>query len=223
MSDIALSVGTRVYVDATTPATYTIAGFEALDWTEVGEVESLGEFGGTATVTPFIPLATGITKKRKGSIDYGTAAMTVGRILNEAGQLLLKDGFDGSAAYDVHSFKVVSEDGQTAYFTGMVSSFTTQYNDANAVTRIACNIELDNKVLGESYTLFTLTYTAGANGSIVGNAAQIVASGEDGTAVYAAPAAGYVLAAWSDAETDNPRTDTNITANLSVTATFELE
>ena len=38
----------------------------------------------------------------------------------------------------------------------------------------------------------------------------------------AIPAPGYHFANWSDNSTDNPRTDTNITANLSVTASFEL-
>jgi hypothetical protein len=36
------------------------------------------------------------------------------------------------------------------------------------------------------------------------------------------PASGYHFVNWSDNSTDNPRTDNNITANLSVTANFDL-
>lgn len=223
MSDILLSVGTQFYVSAAEPATYDDAGFVALAWTEVGEVESLGEFGGTATVTPFTPLATGVIKKRKGSIDYGAAAASIGRLASDAGQAILKAGFDGATKYDVHSFKLVNSDGAIAYFTGVVSSFTTVTNDANSVTMVNCNIELDNRVLSDVYgTVYTLTYAAGENGSIIGPTTQTIASGEDGAAVYAAADSLYQFSAWSDASTDNPRTDTAVGADVTVTATFTL-
>jgi hypothetical protein len=67
---------------------------------------------------------------------------------------------------------------------------------------------------------YTLTYTAGANGSITGTSPQTVASGASGTAVTATPAAGYHFVNWSDGSTANPRTDSTVTASISVTATF---
>lgn len=223
MSDVLLSVGTSLFVSAASPATYDTAGFAALSYTEVGEVESLGEFGGSAQITPFTPLATGIVKKRKGSINYGTASASIGRLASDAGQAILKDGFDGANKYVVHSFKVVNSDGAIAYFTGMISSFVTVTNDANNVTKVNCNIELDNKVISDVYgSLFTVSYVAGANGSIIGDTSQRIASGEDGDAVFAAAASGYVFSQWNDASTDNPRTDTNVLANATYTATFVL-
>ena len=69
-------------------------------------------------------------------------------------------------------------------------------------------------------TSYTLTYTAGANGSITGASPQTVAHGSDGTEVTAVPNVGYHFVDWSDASTVNPRTDTNVTANISVTANF---
>jgi uncharacterized repeat protein (TIGR01451 family) len=44
--------------------------------------------------------------------------------------------------------------------------------------------------------------------------------GADGSAVEALPALGYHFVRWSDASTDNPRTDLAVTANISVTAEF---
>ncbi len=46
--------------------------------------------------------------------------------------------------------------------------------------------------------------------------------GEDGTAVRAVPDTGYHFVNWSDGSTANPRTDTNVTANVDVTANFAI-
>jgi uncharacterized repeat protein (TIGR02543 family) len=67
---------------------------------------------------------------------------------------------------------------------------------------------------------FTLTYTAGANGSITGSSPQTVGYGSDGSAVTATPNSGYHFVKWSDDSTANPRTDTNVTGPISVTASF---
>lgn len=222
--DIKLSVGTKVHVSANVPATYDMAGFGNLNFTEIGEVENLGEFGGTAEVTNFIPLATGIVKKRKGSIDYGEAAMQIGQLAGNAGQAILKEGFDGANRNQVHSFKVEDQDGRIAYFTGVISSFVSVYNDANAVTMVNCNVNLDNRVISDVYDeLFTVQYLAGANGSIIGPASQTVASGEDTQPVFANADEGFVFSHWSDTNEDNPRNDTNVTSNLEVTAVFTAE
>ena len=69
-------------------------------------------------------------------------------------------------------------------------------------------------------TQYTLTYNAGANGSITGTSPQIVTSGSNGTAVTAVAAAGYHFVDWSDGSTTNPRTDTNVVSDINVTANF---
>ncbi len=69
---------------------------------------------------------------------------------------------------------------------------------------------------------FTLTYNAGAGGTISGNITQTISSGGNGTPVQANPIAGYHFVNWSDASTNNPRTDTNVTANITVTANFAI-
>jgi hypothetical protein len=69
---------------------------------------------------------------------------------------------------------------------------------------------------------YTLTYTAGANGSITGISPQTVSYGTSGSAVTAVPATGYHFVNWSDASTQNPRTDTNVTQAVNVTANFAI-
>ena len=68
----------------------------------------------------------------------------------------------------------------------------------------------------------TLAYTAGANGSISGTTPQTVNHGADGTPVTAVPNAGYHFTSWSDGGLTATRTDTNVMADLSVTASFAI-
>ena len=76
-------------------------------------------------------------------------------------------------------------------------------------------------VHGESATdKVTLTYIAGDNGSIIGDTVQVIDENGDGTAVYAEADTGYEFSQWSDESTDNPRQDTSVSANLTVTAEF---
>ncbi len=69
---------------------------------------------------------------------------------------------------------------------------------------------------------YTLTYAAGPNGSLEGDTPQSVSHGASGTSVTAVPDTGYSFTQWSDASTDNPRTDSNVTGDLSVSASFAL-
>lgn len=65
-----------------------------------------------------------------------------------------------------------------------------------------------------------LTYTAGANGTINGSSPQNINCGSNGSAVTAEADPCYHFVNWSDSSTDNPRTDINVVANISVTANF---
>jgi hypothetical protein len=73
----------------------------------------------------------------------------------------------------------------------------------------------------------TLTYTAGTHGSITGTSPQTVNyrhnHGDSGTAVTAVPNTGYHFVKWSDDSTDNPRTDTDVTADITVEASFAID
>ena len=89
--------------------------------------------------------------------------------------------------------------------------------------RTDTNVTSDISVTANfAITTYTLTYTAGANGSITGASPQTIDHGSDGTAVTAVPNAGYHFVNWSDASPANPRTNTNVQANLSVTANFAI-
>jgi uncharacterized repeat protein (TIGR02543 family) len=67
---------------------------------------------------------------------------------------------------------------------------------------------------------FTLSYKAGPGGTLTGQVSQTVSYGASGTAVTAVPSSGYDFVGWSDGSAANPRTDTNVVSNISVTANF---
>jgi CSLREA domain-containing protein len=69
---------------------------------------------------------------------------------------------------------------------------------------------------------YTLTYAAGANGSITGDSPQTVNSGADGTEVTAVADPGYHFVNWSDGVLTASRTDIAVSGDISVTANFAI-
>jgi hypothetical protein len=69
---------------------------------------------------------------------------------------------------------------------------------------------------------YTVTYNAGTNGTIQGTRVQTVTHGGSTSAVTAVPSSGYYFGGWSDGKSVNPRTDSNVTGNITVTASFSL-
>jgi hypothetical protein len=96
---------------------------------------------------------------------------------------------------------------------GIATAARTDSNIAGSIT-VAAVFAVD------AIDTRTLTYTAGSGGTISGTANQTVAYGGSGTAVTAVPATGYHFVAWSDGVTTAARTDSNVTADHTVSATF---
>ncbi len=81
------------------------------------------------------------------------------------------------------------------------------------------NFSIMNRTVDQP-VMFTLSYVAGSHGTISGSSTQVVLQSQNGTAVTANANSGYHFVNWSDTLTDNPRTDLNITGNITVTANF---
>jgi hypothetical protein len=113
--------------------------------------------------------------------------------------------------------------------TAVTAVPNTGYHFVNWSDASTANPRTDVNVTGDftvtatfAINTYTLTYTAGSNGSISGTSPQTVDHGTNGTAVTAVPNTGYHFVNWSDASTANPRTDVNVTVDITVTATFAL-
>ena len=147
MSNVFTTLGTTLSVVAGVPATYDAAGYQALTFAAVGEVGDLGEFGGTREVVTFTPVDTGIVAKRPGSIDYGQMTLQIARDATDTGQIALQSALDGAEAGSVHSFELVDRNGDTLFYTGILSSFTYNAGSANTMFGGSCTIDLASKPL----------------------------------------------------------------------------
>lgn len=223
MSEIVTLAGTTVSISAGVPATYDETGFAALAYTEVGEVTNLGDRGRTYEDVSYTTLGERGTVHLKGTYDEPeTTFEMVGR-RSDAGQAIMKTASQSDLDF---AFKVEFANGDIDYFQAKVYSFVSVGGEANTVRAVNANIRLSRngvvEVTGPSVTTFTLTYTAGANGSIIGTSPQTVSLGNDGEPVAAAPASTYAFVDWSDGSTENPRLDEFVQGDVTVTANFAL-
>lgn len=148
MSDIVSSVGTVVSVSTTAPATYDAAGFGALTWSTCGELAELPSFGAEAALATHTPLATGIVAKRRGSLNYGSVALTMAVSDADAGQTVLQDSAEAAAGTDAQvSVKVVLVNGEIQYFTAQVMSYKVNVGNADAITMAEVTLEIDNSII----------------------------------------------------------------------------
>jgi hypothetical protein len=103
-------------------------------------------------------------------------------------------------------------------------SFVSWSDGVLTAARTDTNIQAARSVTATfAINQYAVNYTAGANGTLTGNAAQTVNHGSNASTVTAVPNSGYSFVSWSDGVLTAARTDTNLVANLSVTATFEMD
>ena len=112
--------GTCLSVSAAAPATHDATGFAALTWTQVGELESSGEFTIHHATVNFTNLCTGKTSVSKGAEEAVTVAIGVALDRDDAGQTLMTTARKSLTA--VYSFKIQEANGDIVYFRAHVMS-----------------------------------------------------------------------------------------------------
>ncbi|MEI7596956.1 MAG: InlB B-repeat-containing protein, partial [Bacteroidota bacterium] len=175
-------------------------GYHFVDWSDASTTNPRTDANVTANITVTANFAINTY-----TLDY--AAGTNGTITGTANQTV-NYGASGTAVTAVPN---------TGYHFLDWSDASTQNprTDLNVTANISVTANY-------AINTFTLDYAAGTNGSITGTANQTVNYGANGTAVTAVPSTGYHFVDWSDASTQNPRTDLNVTANIDVTANFAI-
>lgn len=113
------SIGTTLHVAAAAPATEDQAGYEALSFTEVLGIVSIGEKGDDAEDVTVSLVKTGRVEHSIGSIDGGAMAVSAKNILADAGQVIIKAGNNNDVD---HSFKMTDPDGTILYFQAKIAS-----------------------------------------------------------------------------------------------------
>lgn len=119
--------GTRLYIGPILTADLpkdtgdALTLLEGLTYVEVGEIESIGDYGDEDQDVTFTALADGRVRHLKGASDAGTTQITVGLDAGDAGQIAMAAAKKSRSRYD-YPFKVVYVDGETDYFAGKVMS-----------------------------------------------------------------------------------------------------
>ncbi|MEQ3778315.1 MAG: hypothetical protein ABNH27_14500 [Alcanivorax sp.] len=145
------------------------------------------------------------------------------------------------AGFDIYEYTLTYTAGSYGSLSGIVGQTVFHGSDGSAVEAVpetgyhfvswsdgsTQNPRVDlaaqqNVSVSASFEIneYSLTYLAGAGGSVAGNSAQVVAHGGDGAVVAAVPDSGYRFIQWSDGVTTTNRTDTDVQSDLQVTAEF---
>lgn len=156
--------------------------------------------------TKFIPTSADNNQanETKFSIEY---LIVAGGSLSGTAMQLVVSGTDGTQV------TAVADEGYV--FMGWSDGVTS-------ATRKETGVRTNISVIAHFEKVYQLQYIAGSGGSISGKAVQSIVNGGNGETVTAVADEGYVFTGWSDGKDTATRQDTNIVANKSVTANFEI-
>lgn len=109
---------TKVFI-STTAVSFPLneAGFEALDYEEVGHVGNLGDYGVSPNIVSYNTLATKVTSKAKGVEDAGDLTIEVARVFDDLGQMQLAAAAETKFHYAV---KIEYADAPSALYTNTI-------------------------------------------------------------------------------------------------------
>lgn len=147
---IASTTGAKIYIGPTTTAT-TAPQYAALSYTEIGDVESIGEFGDTAASVTFTSLGASRVRKRKGVNDAGDLQVVVANNPTDTGQIAANDAAETTSAYAI---KIVLADGadandtdSTFYFHALVMSSRLNVGAANEIIKRTYQMVIDTAIV----------------------------------------------------------------------------
>lgn len=130
----------------TTASASVLSDYTADTYAEVGEIESMGEFGDQVSPVNFTALANRRVRKFKGTYDAGEMQLTVGFDGNDAGQTALNSALEDSSSDD-YNFKVEFEDGDVFYFSGKVMSRRINVGAADSIITATISVAINSPVL----------------------------------------------------------------------------
>jgi hypothetical protein len=134
-----------------------LTGYEALTFTEIKEIEDLGELGDVATEVTGTTIGDGRVRKAKGARNAGTMAVIAFHVALEPGQVA---AIAAEATKDDYAFKLEIADkpsptgtGTIQYFRGMVMSKALRLGTNDNIIRRVLNIAVNSEITEDPATV----------------------------------------------------------------------
>lgn len=137
--------GTTIGVSAVLPATYDVAGYAALTFVNIGNVEDGGEHGREYAEVTFNPIDTRGTQKFKGSFNEGSKTLAIGYNSDDAGMVILKTALNSDNDY---AFEVQYPDGDIDYFVAKVMTLTKATGGVDSIRMASVTLAITTSATG---------------------------------------------------------------------------
>ena len=137
--------GTTIGVSASAPATFDAAGYAALTYTSIGNVEDGGSHGRTYAEVTFNPIDNRGTQKYKGSFNEGNKTLSVGLNSDDAGMILLKTALASDSNF---SFKVTYQNLDVDYFQAKVMSLSKGTGGVDSIVMATIELAITTSTTG---------------------------------------------------------------------------
>jgi len=143
--------GAKLFIATTAGIPANLAAYQALTFTEVAEVEDMGEFGDESEAVSWTALSDARTRKLKGPRDAGTQVVVVGDDMTDDGQVALEAAEASPLNWP---FKVQLNDALTIggedslhFFSALVMSKRRNVGNASNVVRRNFALAINTEIL----------------------------------------------------------------------------
>jgi hypothetical protein len=145
------SNGTKVYISTSvTSVPADAAAYAALSWTEIGDVESIGDYGDEAPILTAQTLQDERVFKAKGARDAGTLAITCLDRPDDTGQIAVIAAEATKFNYPIKvvlpNRLTVSGTDQIEYFIGLVTSKRLSVGDNSSFIKRVFNVAINSAI-----------------------------------------------------------------------------
>ena len=138
---------TCISVSAGVPATNDATGYAALTFTQIGELNSVGDLVTKHATSTFINFCTNKSSVVKGVVEPIMMSIVVGNDRDDAGQTLMTTA--RQSVTGKYAFKLLESNGDIQYFRAFVLSEGTQFKSVNDVVLTPYDLGLVAPATGE--------------------------------------------------------------------------
>ena len=112
-------------------------------YTEIGMIESIGEFGPEANTGSFTPIGTGLAGKYMGTTDNGEVQLTIAKTTVDTG---LTELVSAQKSDDPLAYKIELSDGTAYTFNGLCRSCRVNVGSGDDAVKITATIAITGTI-----------------------------------------------------------------------------